>query len=169
MATLTGSFLVARPVLVDGNFRQAVVLLLSHGEEGAYGFVVNRPLSSSELPLPVFRGGPCESPGLIMLHGHAEWAEPNIGEADAPNREVLPGVYIGDATSLNQATTPTGQKHRYRIFQGYAGWGPGQLEQEIAAGAWTVTTASAQLLFDVPPEELWNRLRPRTIPEPSLN
>jgi len=144
--------------------------MLSNGEEGAYGFVVNRPLSTPDLPLPVFSGGPCESPGLIMLHGHAEWAESDIEEGNANNREVLPGVYIGDATCLSRATTPTaGQKHRYRIFQGYAGWGPGQLEQEIAAGAWMVPAASAQLLFDVPPEELWNRLRPRTIPEPSLN
>jgi putative transcriptional regulator len=170
MTSLTGSFLVARPVLVDSNFRQTVVLIMSHNEEGAFGFVVNRPLADASLPLQVFVGGPCESPGLIMLHGHAEWAEPAEGGNEASDRQVAPGVYVGDASCLSRAGTPIpGQVHRYRIFQGYSGWGPGQLEREVAAGAWTVTPATAELLFDVPPDELWIRLRPRSIPEPSLN
>jgi putative transcriptional regulator len=170
MPSLTGTFLVARPVLVDSNFSQTVVLILSHGEEGAYGFVVNRPLPAKDLPLPVYSGGPCESPGMIMLHGHVEWVETGEGGSTVGNREVIPGVYIGDAECMSRASTPTpGLAFRYRIFEGYSGWGPGQLEQEIAAGAWTLAPATAQLLFDIPPEDLWSRLRPRTIPEPSVN
>ena len=55
------------------------------------------------------------------------------------------------------------------MFRGYSGWGPGQLEQEIAADAWAVVPASAELVFDVPPEEFWSQLRPRGLPEPSVN
>ena len=81
MPSLTGSFLVARQVLTDPNFRQTVVLILEHGDEGAYGVVVNRPVAEEGLPVPVFRGGPCPSPGLVLLHGHREWADrPADGE-----------------------------------------------------------------------------------------
>jgi putative transcriptional regulator len=55
------------------------------------------------------------------------------------------------------------------MFSGYAGWGPGQLEGELAAGAWAIVPASGELLFDVPAEQLWFRLAPPTIPEPSVN
>ena len=55
------------------------------------------------------------------------------------------------------------------MFSGYAGWGPGQLEGELAAGAWAIVPATGELLFDVPAEDLWYRLVPPTIPEPSVN
>lgn len=171
MASLSGSFLVARPVLADPNFRQSVVLILGHAESGAYGVVVNRPVSGADLPLALFHGGPCASPGPIMLHGHSDWVEEPPAEGpSAGTREVAPGVYVGDAACLKRAAEPPeGETYRYRVFQGYAGWGPGQLEGEIAAGAWAVVPANGELLFDVPPDELWVVLRPRGIPEPSVN
>src|SRR2546429_7938511 len=73
MPSLAGSFLVAKPELQDSNFHQTVVLLLQHGSEGAFGLVVNRPAKTEGLPFPVFHGGPCQAPGLILLHGHAGW------------------------------------------------------------------------------------------------
>src|SRR5262245_53655972 len=104
--TLAGSFLVARPVLRDPNFEQSVVLLLAHNDNGAFGVVVNRMAPAGEFPFPVFDGGPCPSPGLILLHGHAEWAssadEPE--EEDAPKTEAAPGIYVGDADSFQQAS-----------------------------------------------------------------
>ena len=170
MASFKGFFLVAKPVLVDNNFRHTVILVMNHSKEGALGFIVNRPLADAELPVPIFAGGPCESPGLIMLHGHPEWTEPAGGEDETSQRQIVPGVYVGDDSCVRRAGKPIpGKAYRYRIFQGFSGWGPGQLEREIAAGAWAVTAATAELLFDVPPDELWMRLRPRSIPEPSLN
>src|SRR5712664_4083721 len=74
MKSLAGTFLVARPVLEDPSFRRAVVLLLQHGPEGAFGLIVNRQVRATGLPFPVYRGGPCESPGMFMLHGHSECA-----------------------------------------------------------------------------------------------
>ena len=75
MSSLAGSFLVARHVLQDANFRQTVVLLLKHGSEGAFGLVVNRPAKAEGIPFPVFGGGPCPMKGFIMLHGHADWVD----------------------------------------------------------------------------------------------
>jgi putative transcriptional regulator len=167
MPSLAGSFLVARPVLKDPSFAQTVVLLLQHGGEGAFGLVVNRPGRVEGLPFPVFAGGPCEAQGLLMLHGHADWVQ---ADADAGPGQVVPGVFVGDATCLKRVSDPPpGQTLRFRLFVGYAGWGPDQLERELAAGAWSVASATAELLFDTPAVDLWDRLTPPTIPQPSLN
>jgi putative transcriptional regulator len=166
MSSYAGKFLIARLALQEASFRQTVVLLLQHGVEGAFGLVVNRAVTVEGLPFPVFAGGPCQSQGLLMLHGHADWAE----SASETPREVAPGVFLGDASCLSQiGDAATGPGLRYRMFSGYAGWGPGQLEGELAAGAWAIVPATGQLLFDVPAEDLWYRLVPPTIPEPSVN
>jgi putative transcriptional regulator len=167
MASLAGSFLIARPALKESTFCQTVVLLLEHGAEGAFGLVVNRPAPVEELPLPVFAGGPCESEGLLLLHGHADWVEPT---PDLLKSEVAPGIYLGDTSCIGRVKDPPqGEPLRYRLFAGYAGWGPEQLEGELAAGVWAVVPATGQLLFDTPVDEMWDQLVPPTIPQPSLN
>jgi putative transcriptional regulator len=162
-----GWFLIAKPVLQDPNFKETVVFLLAHSAEGAFGLVVNRPAETEGLPWPLFVGGPCPSPGLLMLHGHPEWAE----ATEAKNKhEAAPGLFTGDASCLDRASQAgPGQTTRFRVFSGYAGWGGGQLEGELAAGAWTLAQASGTLLFDTPVEDLWDRLMPPRIPEPSIN
>jgi putative transcriptional regulator len=167
MPSLAGKFLVAKAILQEASFRQSVVLLLQHGAEGAFGLVVNRAVTVEGLPFPVFAGGPCTSQGLLMLHGHADWANSPTEEP----REVAPGVFLGDASCLSRISddTTTVPGLRYRMFSGYAGWGPGQLENEMAAGAWAIVPATGQLLFEVPADDLWYRLAPSMIPEPSLN
>ncbi len=168
MSSLAGSFLVARPVLKDPSFRQSVVLLLQHGAAGAFGLVVNRPASVEGLPFPLFVGGPCEAQGLLMLHGHADWApEPS---ADAPKPEVAPGIFVGDADALSRATQAESDTPlRFRVFKGYAGWGPSQLEGELSAGAWSVVAAEGDVLFETPIDDLWSNLLPPLLPQPSLN
>ncbi len=164
-----GCFLIARPVLQDPNFKRSVVFLLAHNTEGAFGLIVNRPAEAEGLPWPVFLGGPCPSPGLIMLHGHPEWVDAEE-EKEGKERELAPGIYSGDAACLDRATeADEGQTLRFRVFSGYAGWGGGQLERELAAGGWTVATANGHLLFDTPVEEMWERLVPPRIPQPSVN
>ena len=101
MSHLSGSFLLAKPVIRDAHFKQSVVLLVQHGPEGAFGLVVNRPAEVSGLPFPVFAGGPCQAPGLLMLHGHADWVRP---EAEAPQSQVLPGVFLGDSSCVNRVS-----------------------------------------------------------------
>jgi putative transcriptional regulator len=167
-----GCFLIAKPILQDPNFRRTVVFLLAHNAEGAFGLVVNRPAEAKELPWPVFVGGPCPSPGLIMLHGHREWAESGDDEPDEEEKErqLAPGIFSGDAVCLDRITqAEDNETLRFRVFSGYAGWGGGQLESEVAAGAWSVAMANGSILFDTPVEELWDRLAPPRIPEPSVN
>src|SRR5262245_5755211 len=167
MATLAGSLTVARPVLQDPNFLQTVVLILRHNDEGAFGLVVNRPAQTEGLPFPVYVGGPCPASGLILLHGHSDWTST---EGDEEPGEVAPGVYIGDADCMKRITElPDGETARFRIFANYSGWGPDQLERELSAGAWIVVPANAQLVFDTPADDLWDRLSPPAIPRPSDN
>src|SRR5690348_13741775 len=135
--SLAGSFLVARPMLQDPNFRRTVVLILAHNADGAFGLVVNRPAKAEGLPWPLFVGGPCKSPGLMMLHGHADWAQAaaeaaEAAEESATGPEVVPGVYIGNAGTLERASQEAGSELvRFRVFSGYAGWSAGQLEGEL--------------------------------------
>jgi putative transcriptional regulator len=164
MSSLAGSFLVARHLLKDKHFFQSVVLLLKHNDEGAFGLVVNRPAKADGIPFPVFDGGPCPMDGFIMLHGHANWLEPS------PENEVAPGIYLGDRSCMDRVTDPSpDQVLRVRVFSGYAGWAPDQLEGEIAAGAWSIASASGPVLFDTPTEDLWDSLVPPRIPRPSVN
>jgi putative transcriptional regulator len=169
--SLAGSFLVARPVLRDPNFAQTVVVLLAHDDNGALGLVVNRPGEGNEQPFPVFSGGPCPSPGLFLLHGHSEWTESSSDALPgAAKQEVAPGIFLGDAACLERANQVLpGHALRLRLFRGCAGWGPGQLEQELAAGAWAVVPATGAVLFDTAVEELWQRVMPPRIPQPSVN
>jgi putative transcriptional regulator len=170
--SLAGSFLVARPVLKDPNFARTVVLLLAHSSDGAFGLVVNRPVAEpvEGLALPVFVGGPCPAPGLLLLHGHADWQQPDPDAEEETTQEVAPGIFVGDAACLERAReAPADGPPRVRVFSGYAGWSGGQLEGEIAAGAWVVVSAQGPLLFDTPAEELWDRLAPPSLPQPSMN
>src|SRR5689334_366818 len=96
MASFAGSFLVARPSLKDPFFRRAVVLLLQHGPDGAFGLVLNRTEKPKEIPFPLHVGGPCKFQGLILLHGQEAW----VDEDERTAAEICPGVYLGDAESL---------------------------------------------------------------------
>ncbi|MBI2805125.1 MAG: YqgE/AlgH family protein [Planctomycetes bacterium] len=166
MTSLAGKLLIARSSLRDGFFGRSVVLLLQHGPDGAFGLVLNRPAQAKELPFPVFVGGPCKMDGLLMIHGRTDWIEP---DADGPP-EVCPGVYVGTAEQFELATAE-GESARegFRIFTGYAGWAPKQLEAEMQDDAWIVRTGNGAVIFDTPVQELWEKLAPPTLPEPSLN
>jgi putative transcriptional regulator len=162
--SLAGKFLVAKPILRDPNFARCVVVLLAHNDEGALGLIVNRPAATEELPLPLFDGGPCASAGLFLLHGNAAWTD---GEGP---QEIAPGVFVGDAGVFERAgKSGPEMRRRVRVFRGYAGWGGGQLERELAVGDWAVMPASGELLFDTPVADLWKHLVPPMIPQPSMN
>src|SRR4051795_4803903 len=117
MTSLAGSFLIAKAKLQDPSFKHAVVLLLQHGPEGAFGLVVNRPTKVDKLPFPVYFGGPCQAEGLLMLHGHGEWLE--IEERE--ERQAAPGIFVGDAAALERVNErEPGEQLRFRVFAGYA-------------------------------------------------
>lgn len=166
MSSVAGKFLVARPTLKDGFFARSVILMLQHGPDGAFGLVLNRMEKSKELPFPVHIGGPCKFQGLILLHGQDEW----VAEEEREAAQICPGVFLGDAECFQRITnSPPESDWRVRVFAGYSGWGPGQLENEITEGSWVVHSADAAEVFGVPDEELWIRMAPSTIPQPSMN
>lgn len=157
-ADLRGQLLVATPELDDPNFRRTVVLMLAHGAEGALGVVLNRPsltpvghlLSAWEdlasYPDVLFLGGPVQLENVIGLA--------DVGESDNRDDPVLGGVELVD---LNR--TPADMPRPasdLRLFAGSAGWGAGQLEGEIAEGAWWVVPALAADVFCDDPDRLWS-------------
>lgn len=158
-----GIFLVASPNLSDPNFRETVILICRHGSRGTMGLIVNQP---SDMPLSealpsipalkgkshtLFVGGPVRPRGLLMLFRAEERAE--------NTQHVFDGVYWGGNLEMVQrmATQP---KHtdKFRVFGGHAGWSHGQLESEIAKGAWIVVPANVESIFDKEPDRLWSDL-----------
>lgn len=164
--SLRGQFLIAGQKLRDPNFYRTVVLMVEHGDEGAMGLVVNRPSSigvahalSEHFHLPetedmVHIGGPVEPSALFIVH--------NADDLDEEETAVVPGLFVGSSADAFEnivrcAAAGEGEM-RYRIFSGCAGWGPGQLEGEIARGDWYRYPATADLVFEGDPYGLWDEL-----------
>jgi putative transcriptional regulator len=161
-ASLRGRLLVALPVLSDPNFDRTVTLVLEHSDDGALGLVLNRP-SDTELddPLPawgplaaeppvVFVGGPVALDGAIGL---ARSSEPVPTEGWAP--------LFGDLGTVDLSLDPEDiavPLDALRVFLGHAGWGPGQLEDEVAAAAWIVVDPVPGDVLAEDPDDLWRRV-----------
>jgi putative transcriptional regulator len=156
-----GRILIADKDLHDPNFERTVILLLSYDEdEGAGGVILNRPSETSvsealkEYPEAhghmdsAYDGGPVQTKRVLaLLHSKTKFED-----AD----ELVPGVYsVGTTKLLRKALA---DKMDIRVFAGYAGWGAGQLEAEVDAGAWHVERTVAATVFDDDPESLWQRL-----------
>ncbi len=160
-AVTKGRLLVATPPLEDPNFDRTVIFVLEHHGEGAIGVVINRPsddaldepldrwvdLQSS--PSAIFHGGPVEENALIAL---AETTAPL--EDDAEHLSPIVGT-IASADLTADPALVAGEVAGVRVFRGYAGWGPGQLESEIDAGAWLVLDSEPGDVFSDDPDELW--------------
>ena len=158
-ALATGKLLIAEPFLSDPNFARSVILLCEHGEEGSVGFILNK---STELTLGdllpdlytpllnVYQGGPVQLDTLHMLH-----RMPGVFGGN----QIFPGVFWGGSyEALQQAIAEnTYQPMDLRLFVGYAGWSPGQLEKEMSEGAWIVTDLSEQILFETEAENIWKQ------------
>src|SRR2546426_12474860 len=166
MDNLRGQLLIAGPELWDPNFRRTIILIGQHGDEGALGVVLNRPaeLSVAEAapPLehlvdrdsPLFLGGPVDTGTAVVL---AEFAEPGRAEVRAFGSV---GFLAGDVEAdVVRAIS------RARVFAGYAGWGPGQLESELEESSWIVEPALAEDVFTSDPNRLWGAVLRRKGPE----
>jgi len=154
-----GALLVATPRLKDPNFDRTVVMLLDHNDQGAIGVVLNRPseLAVSEAlpawtshiaePAVVFVGGPVAPGSAICL---AEAPRGPEGEGWQPLFDGLGTVDVSRSPSDLTVEIAT-----LRVFAGYAGWAPGQLEAEIEAGAWIVAPGGRQDAMSADPSALW--------------
>ncbi|SLM48916.1 conserved protein of unknown function [Nitrospira japonica] len=155
-----GVLLVASPTLGDPNFRESVVLIVEHGEEGTLGVILNRPtevLLSEVLPdiaalkgtrYQLFAGGPVQPAQLLMLF--------RLKEPQAYARSVFDGVYVGGTPEiLERVIRQPKPTETFKAFAGSAGWAPGQLAYEMHQGAWAVLAPDAAGIFDRKPSTLW--------------
>ncbi len=165
-SSFAGQILVASRHLVDPNFFRTVVLILDHGE-GALGVILNRPtivsiaevvpdwLDLTATPQVVFQGGPVERTAAIGLARPTSAIEPTQTWYSPAINE--PGRELGVVNLGAEPAAMLGQVSDLRIFSGYAGWSPGQLESEIGAGGWLVLDHSAFDPLTTEPATLWNQ------------
>lgn len=160
---LTGRLLVATPGVNDGCFDKSVIYLCEHTPAGAMGVVINRPIANIRLgeilrslsinterdvgDLPVYFGGPVESHRGFVLHSSDRMLEDSVlgadGMAVTANVGILRGIAEGNGPRQGI------------LLLGYAGWGEGQLEQELESGHWIIVPATRELVFETENEMKW--------------
>lgn len=154
------TFLIAVPQLVDPNFFRSVVLLVEHSDEGSMGIVVNRPIEleigefcasqdmsfNGDATQPIFQGGPVQTDRAFILHESGQ---------EGPETETVMGdirlSYSLESLSMLVEEPP----EHLKVFLGYAGWGEGQLAEEVTTGAWLVAPADVRLIFQSNPDDVW--------------
>jgi putative transcriptional regulator len=162
--SLAGQLLVASPAMTDPRFYQAVVLIVRHDQKGALGIVINRPLEDRSLAsllgasgdkgtavtgsVRIFAGGPVQPEIGFVVHS-ADYLRPDTIDIDGrvamtSSREILHDI------ANNQGPTKS------LVAFGYAGWGPGQLEGELAQRFWFMTPQDAKLVFDQDRDKVWD-------------
>ena len=161
--SLKGQLLIAGATLPDPNFSRTVVLICEHSDDGALGLVLNRPgdhvvgEAAPELAeligedAVIDTGGPVQPEALLVL---AEFEDP-----DQAGIQVVENVgLVGDGSEIDDLLEET---RRARVFAGYAGWGPGQLDAELEREDWFVAPAGVDDIFNPDADELWSRVLAR--------
>jgi putative transcriptional regulator len=173
MSDFSPSLLLSMPQMMDPNFARTVVLLCDYRPEGAFGLVLNRPteMAASEmvrLEPPVTRGnemrlhlgGPVQPErGWILV------SDPPGDDADY--RTIQDGLYLSASPLLLRRVLETTPVPRARVLAGYSGWGPGQLDQELAQSAWLIGEIYLDLIFDVDASLMWETAIRRLGADPS--
>ena len=160
MATaMRGKLLVATPALEDPNFDRTVILILEHGTDGALGIVLNRPTATpvveavpawapiASAPAVVYLGGPVGIGTVIAL------AQSHSDDAPPGTERVFDRLVAVDLSSDPESLGPT--LSALRVWTGYAGWAPRQLDDELAQSAWFVLDAAESDVTTAAPDELW--------------
>jgi putative transcriptional regulator len=156
-----GKFLVAGRHLDDPNFSESVVLLLGYGQQGALGVIINRPttVSLAEV-LPdavqakpdaglVYMGGPVARTAMLLLLRSTHQSD--------DTELVFEDVYFSGSQMVLQKKIDE-QGSIFRMYSGHAGWGPGQLDNEVARGDWHIVSADTETIFTTPSEKIWPAL-----------
>ncbi len=166
MESLRGQLLISSGGLYDPNFRHTVVLIGEHNSDGALGVVLNRaanvsvkqavPLLSDLVPPgeQLFQGGPVQAGGPVLL---AELADPELADILVFGSV---GFLVGEVSEDIRPSIL-----RARVYAGYSGWGPGQLEAEMAVDSWLIEPAQLGDVFTDAPDLLWSRVLERKGPE----
>ncbi|MGJ7580498.1 YqgE/AlgH family protein [Variovorax sp. RHLX14] len=171
---LTHHFLIAMPGMEDATFNRSVIYLCEHSERGALGLVINKPsdidlaalfrkidlhLSRPELGTsPVFQGGPVQTERGFVLH------EPVFADADRPEESVyastmtIPGgLEMTTSKDVLEALATGAGPRKVLVTLGYAAWGEGQLESELAENSWLTVGADAAVIFDTPVAQRYDK------------
>ena len=172
--SLAPALLLSMPQLFDPNFAKSVILLCEHEAEGAFGVVVNRPseISAAEAvslepplespnDLPLLIGGPVEPQrGWILTATRPEEVE---------HRDIGAGLYLSASPELlRRSLTARPLPRRTAVLAGYAGWGPGQLDQELEQSAWLIMPVELDLIFEIPSAVCWEMAIRRLGADPNL-
>lgn len=171
--SLAPVLLVSMPQMLDPNFAKTVVLLAEYGAHGAFGLVVNRRMDepatavvTADEPLDIhpgmylYTGGPVEPTRAWILTAKKE--------LDAEALEVMPGVYLSASPTLVRRTLESQPDPGTRMVVGYAGWGAGQLDVELAQGSWLMAPVQPDLIFETSAETMWETAIRRMGAEPSM-
>ena len=171
---LTHHFLIAMPGLEDESFSRSVVYLCEHSERGALGLIINKPMELSlegllhkiDLPMgrddlstaPVFKGGPVQTDRGFVLHDPiiVEGAEPDTA-IYASTLTIPGGLEMTTSKDVLEALSTGAGPRRVLVTLGYASWGEGQLESELGENAWLTVEANADVVFDTPPEQRYDK------------
>src|SRR3954468_24318300 len=158
---LKGQLLLDSGQLQGSFFQRTVVLICQHDSEGAFGLVLNRTAGGTvgetivaDLPealkaAPLFLGGPVQPTALSFLHS----------DAFVPDANVIPNLNLGHSLdSLIDLGESFSSTRKIKMFAGYAGWSPGQLEEEMKRKAWLTYPASLELVFETDPEQMWQKI-----------
>lgn len=152
-----GRLLISTPYFNDPFFNHSVVLLTDYEEEHTAGLIINRQLPHNVYDVvneirvddPIYFGGPVLTEAVFLLHSFESCPEAS---------RLLPGVYVG----YNPVLIAVIEQHaianlKSKFLLGYAGWSPGQLEDELRRNMWVVAPATQSLVFDTPADEIWHR------------
>jgi putative transcriptional regulator len=166
------TLLLSMPQLQDPNFFKTVVLLCDYLPDGAFGLVLNRPTGAPASgmvkldppvengnDLPLHTGGPVEPERGWILTGE----EP----PDAEHRTIVPGLFLSTSPVLLRRVLEARPAPRALILAGYAGWGPGQLDEELSQSAWLMCDVDLDLVFDIDRETMWETAIRRLGADPS--
>lgn len=158
--------LVAARDLPDSNFSETVVLLLDYDERGALGLIINRPIDMAPAELlpdvrglhdyrgTVYVGGPVLMTRMFVLF--------RSSRTPPDAKHIFDDVYMSASrTVLENMSGPLPDSSALRLYAGYAGWGAGQLNSEIARGDWHLIPADTDLVFSEEPDGVWEKLLPR--------
>ena len=171
---LTHHFLIAMPGLEDDTFAKSVVYLCEHSERGALGLVINKPsdinlqslLQKVDLDLrrqdltdtPVFQGGPVQTERGFVLHDAMQADSEKPEDSGYSSTLSIPGgLEMTTSKDVLEALSTGAGPRRVLVTLGYASWGEGQLESELAENTWLTVGADPSVIFDTPLGQRWDR------------
>ena len=155
-----GRLLISEPSLQDFYFKQSVILLAEHNEEGSFGLIINKPITVKlnevtkdfpEFDVPIYIGGPVKTDSIFFIH--------TLGDIVQGSLKIMDGLYWGGDIAVIKEMMILKQlnENDIRFFIGYSGWGSKQLDRELEEKSWVVSNTRAQEVVNVNPTKMWSR------------